>query len=159
MVRAYIHLRPDHLSPELWDEADRIAVPSPRTWELVSRVCRAPAPYRLYLVAGLIGADYAHDFEAFVEAWSETPSIPAILANPDPVPVPGDDKPGARYAVVTALARMATPDNVANAFRYLSRLPRDLQTLFAHELETGRPDLITTAAYTAHAVVNAPFRL
>lgn len=151
-VRAFIRLRPECLAPDLWADPDVIAFPSARTWELVSRIADAPRPWLDHLVMGLVGTAAGAEFVAFVDQMQHIPDPRAIIADPDGAPVPPDNKPGARYALVTALARMATAATVDAVFRYVDRLPADYAVLCGHAMAEHSPSLRETAAYVAHAI-------
>ena len=84
-VMAFIQVRPDLLaaSPELL-RADHAILPSPRSWERVSRVWTAVKTRREreVLISGLVGDATTHEFLTLAEELKTLASVEKILATP-----------------------------------------------------------------------------
>lgn len=129
------------------------AFPSPRQWQEVNKLMNEPDAIRHALVAGLVGAAPAGEFEAFVRTMRNLPSLAAVLADPMGAAVPSD--PSALYAMAAALARKATEANFGAVLTYAARMPREFEVLTAIDASKRTPRLVETAAYVAWAVRNA----
>ena len=152
-ILAFLRLRPHLLAPDLWANPDVVAFPSPRTWELVTRAMRVPVRrIRDLIIVALVGTAGGYECLAFLDQMAHIPDPRAILADPDAAAIPGDDKPGARYALAMALANMATVGTVDAILRYVERMSPDYAVLCGHQIKTTKPELQETAAYCAHVV-------
>lgn len=126
---------------------------TPRGWESVAKICRAPAGVRHHLVSSLVDVAPAGEFEAFVDTFSKLPKIADILANPQGAIVPTDI--ASMHAVTTALARVATVSNFGAILDYAARLgTREFEIALTVDA-TGRDvRLLETAAYVNWAIRN-----
>src|SRR6516225_5825786 len=107
-VIAFLRFRPELLSAF---DRDQNAFPSPRSWEIVSRIL-ASSPDKAIeheLFAGAVGQGAATEFSGFLRMFRELPNIDAILMNPQREPVP--EAAAAQYAVASALAQCASDLN------------------------------------------------
>src|SRR5215471_90387 len=123
VVVAFLRMFPNLLSAP--DDNKSLVTPSPRSWERASNLIaqrNAPSVQHI-LLAGTVGEEAAVKFAAFEPAFKQMPSVDAILADPTRADVPGDDKPGLRIALATALAFRATEDNLGQVITYLDRMP------------------------------------
>lgn len=150
MVSAFIAFRPELLHK--MDSPDLRAFPTPRAWSQVSKVADASPDLRAGLVAGLVGEGAGAEFEGFARLYSELPSIRMILADPNGARVP--DKPAARYAVATGIARAATADNFDAVMTYAQRLPREFEILACLDAVKRDGALTGTPAFLDFAARN-----
>lgn len=149
-IVAFVRFRPALLIGEA-APTDR-TFPSPRAWVRAGRLMNLPDHIRHALIAGLVSAGPAAEFEAFVRVMRQLPSLDSILADPAGAPVPSD--PSARYAVSAALSRRATIQNFAAVLEYARRLPREFEINCAVDAVKRTPTLTGTRAFVAWAVRN-----
>lgn len=118
---AFLRFRPELLC-DFEPSADLSNCPLPRTWAHVGRIMALDLPetVRHTAVSGAVGEGAATEFLAFLRLFQSLPSIDAILVDPDASDIP--DRPGARYAVVTALATKTTVQNFGRIARYAARM-------------------------------------
>lgn len=135
------------------EDANARAFPTPRAWSQVSKVATAPDAVRLHLVAGLVGAKAASEFEGFVKIYKSAPPVLSIISNPDGAAVPKE--PGVQYAVALALARAANATNFSAILRYMSRVGREFEIVTATDAIRRHPDLTDTPAFVTWAARNA----
>ncbi|MGO8732297.1 MAG: hypothetical protein ACLQVM_05870 [Terriglobia bacterium] len=145
--------------PELLSSFDRDAnaFPSPRSWELVSRILdsldsQANPAIEHEVIAGAVGTGAATEFSAFLRMFRELPNIDAILLNPTQEPVP--EIATAQYAVASALAHCASDTNFDRVCLYLDRLPTEFCVLCVRDAILRQPAIRCTAGYTKWAVEN-----
>jgi MoxR-like ATPase len=97
-------------------DPSRPAWPSPRSWEMASRLRKA----RLS-VASAVGAPAATELEAFVAVLHQLPDLEQILRG-QAAEVAFPEEPSQRYAVALGLAqRVGAADEALAAFRWLAR--------------------------------------
>lgn len=129
-VIAYIRFRPDNLQ-DFKPSPDMTNSPSPRTWaqcgKLVALGLPASLEYAAY--AGAVGEGAAAEFLGFLRTFRDLPSIDGILLDPHAAPIPGNLS--ALYAVSTALASRATPQNIGRVLAYAGRLMAEDKGEFA----------------------------
>ena len=129
--------------PELLHTADATsdanAWPTPRSWEMASRVLTGVAQRRktslltgtsefeAQLLDGTVGQAAASELVAFLRLFRELPSIDEILLNPATAPVP--DEPSAQIAIATALGRVLTDSSVGRGIAYLDRMPAEMRVM------------------------------
>jgi hypothetical protein len=153
-VIAFLRFRPE--LPSAFDR-DPNALPSPRSWEFVSRILDSlnsqPNPGTEHeLVAGAVGMAAAMEFSGFLRMFRELPDIDAILLNPCRAPAP--ENAAAQYAVASALARCAADTNFDRICSYLDRLPTEFRVLCVRDATLRDPALRTTAGYEKFGVEN-----
>jgi Ni,Fe-hydrogenase III small subunit len=90
--------------------------------------------------------------DAFIELFHSMGSLDEIIADPVNAKLPTE--PSTRYAVCTALGRLATKKNFAPIVTYAERLPREAQILVVHDATTRDEALKNTATYGKWAVAN-----
>jgi hypothetical protein len=80
-------------------------------------------------LSGTIGESAARDMQAFLSVADALPPFKVIVEKPDTTPVPSDPI----ASVILALGSVTRVDrsNIDNFMQYLSRLPREVQFLFA----------------------------
>ena len=150
MVVVTLRLRPElvHQMPE----KDPRAFPTPRAWEAVSRIADAPEKLRFAAVAGIVGDGPAAEFEAVARVFSKIPPIEIILNAPDTTPVPDDLS--ARYAIATAIARHARPQNFAAVIKYADRMPKEFGVLAVVDAVRRDATLTACPAYVDWSIRN-----
>ncbi len=150
MVLAFLKFRPEHLYR--FEPRDR-AFPTLRTWEYLSDVVHTepPASIALALYAGCVGYGVALEFLAFSEMYMRLPDINAIVLNPATAPLPSMNEISVMYAVTTALAHVATPENFGRVLTYLLRMPLDYVIAALQDALQKTPDLSHTPEFTKFA--------
>ncbi len=119
LVRAFIQTR-----PELFVTFDP-NIPGPyataRTWESASDLCRIYEPNLppFEALKGWVGEGPATEFVAYASMAAQLVHPDVVLMTPESAPIPED--PGALYAITTALASRATPNNFQQIITYLKR--------------------------------------
>jgi hypothetical protein len=103
--------------------------PSPRGWFAVSSILDRgfDDDVRVELTKGAVGHEAAVAFETFMRVWETMPSLDKIFADPDSVEVPGELN--VRYCVTMGLSARMDKKNFNNAYAFLKRMPKDMQTL------------------------------
>lgn len=142
------HVRPEIIAflrfkPELLHTADVTsdanAWPTPRSWEMASRVLAGVAKrtgarllsgtseFEAQLLDGTVGQAAASELVAFLRLFRELPSIDEILLNPTAANVP--QEPSAQIAIATALGRVLTDSSVGRGITYLERMPTEMRVM------------------------------
>jgi hypothetical protein len=146
---AFVRLRREdvfHVMPK----GDENAFPTPRSLQKAGECIDAPHEIRCLLMAGHVGDAVAAELDGFIELYETIGDIDDIIAKPDTAIVPSE--PSLRYAICTALGRMATRKNFDSVTRYANRLPREFQILVVHDATTRDAKLKETSAYTQWAI-------
>ncbi len=123
-IIAFLRFKPDLLHQP--GSPDANAWPTPRSWEMASRVLAGGAQRQqavqaighlpdieFDLLAGTIGEAAAGEFSAFLRLYRQLPSIDEIFLNPEHAPVPTE--PSTQYAVATAIGRFLTDQSIGRA--------------------------------------------
>ena len=118
---AFLRFKPELLySGDVTSDAN--AWPTPRSWEMASRVLTGVAQrqrasflngageFEAVLLDGTVGQAAASELVAFLRLFRELPSIDEILLNPATAKVPTE--PSAQIAIATALGRVLTDTSV-----------------------------------------------
>jgi len=142
------HVRPEIIAflrfkPELLHAADVTsdanAWPTPRSWEMASRVLAGVAKrtgarlisgaseFEAQLLDGTVGHPAASELVAFLRLFRELPSIDEILLNPTTANVP--QEPSAQIAIATALGRVLSDISVGRGITYLERMPTEMRVM------------------------------
>lgn len=99
---------------------------SPRTWANLGRLQLAfageslDADLELKVATGAVGQTGAGEFVEFLRVWRDLPSPDSVLLDPDTARIP--DGTSTLYALTTALAFFANPENFGRIVRYAERL-------------------------------------
>jgi len=125
-VVAFVLWRPELLF-QFNPEREEHAWPSPRTWEMTSRLLaiwkgRVPAE----IIEGTVGKGVAAEFAAFLRLQTELPDLGAILEGRNKT---CPEKIDLRYALVSALASRAKPEHFDNLLDYSYKLPAEFRVL------------------------------
>lgn len=128
---------------------DAQAFATPRSWEFLSRIMDTEPSKDIEhdLYQGTVGEGAAIELMGYLKYQRDLPDIDLILTNPDKVPVPGDDKIAARFAVVTSLAARVNEKNIANATKYVGRLPVEFQVLMMKDAVARNNKIGETRAF------------
>jgi hypothetical protein len=148
---AFIRLRGQdvlHVMPK----GDENAFPTPRSWTRCGKYVTAPKQHRMRLFAAHVGDAYAAELDGFIDLYNSIGSLDDILTNPADAKVPTE--PSVRFAICTALGRMATKKTFPAIVEYAQRLPRESQILVVHDATLRDAKLKNTATYGQWAVAN-----
>ena len=120
-IIAFLNWKPD-LFHKFEASKDLVNSPSPRTWHNVGKQMNAAFPPHLEheMFKGAIGEDAANQFVAFLKVWRDLPSVDGVLLDPDNARIPTEIS--ALYAIITALARRASPLTYDAIVRYAIRI-------------------------------------
>lgn len=145
---------------------------SPRSYHAASDASWAvlgeegsPDPYFIEFVAGLIGRGEASEYCGFLNTYQELPSRAEVLKDPTSAKVPSKDKPGALYAVASALTVWADPEanegegNFEQIMTYVDRLPKTFQFMVTDDIGRRYPEFFTSRIYTKWSVKNIHHRI
>ena len=118
---AFLRFRPDLLSL-FTATADMTNSPMPRTWSNLAKLETLQLPQQVELAAmsGAVGDGPAAEYLAFRRMFQSLTSVEAILLDPAGVTLP--TAPNELFAVCTALASKATPENLSRIGTYARRL-------------------------------------
>ena len=152
-ILSFLRDRPDMLHK--FEGGNEIkAFPSPRSWFAVNDVLdlEVPTRDRVEMIKGDIGEEAAMMFETHLRIWESMPRIDDILEGKD-VQVP--EELNVRYCVAMGLAVRADASNFDNVWKFLQKMPAEIQTLVM-KLAHKRDKKITRApAFTQWAMNNA----
>lgn len=114
--------------------SDSLAFPTPRSWEMVSRLlnCVRDNADEMYpMIAGVIGTGAAAEFRTWTKVFRELPSIEDIFDGKNPPLPKNTDALYALTSSMTCYARSHKDDlrRIANSIRYADRMPPDFGTL------------------------------
>ena len=128
--------------------------PSPRAWFAVSSTLELDLPVqdRVELLKGDIGEEAAMIFETHLRVWETMPRLDDILDGKD-VPVPKELN--VRYCVAMGLATRLDATNFDNAWKFLSAMPGDIQTLTIKLAYKRDKSITRSAAFNKWAMANA----
>lgn len=127
--------------------------PCERTWEMVSKLLTPtkimPAlqpshPLALEAIAGIIGEGKAIEFLGYLKIFEDLPTVAAIIAAPNTVPLP--NAPGTMYALTGIIGHAATADNISQLIKYANRMAKEYQVITLRCLAAKNPQLIQTTA-------------
>lgn len=147
---AYIRNCPQALS-EFVPTKELRNTPSPRGWAAVGRWVNEGVVEQ-EVIAGAVGVARALEFSRFMVMMGSLPDLQEILRHPTTAPVPND--PGAKYAVVGGLARLANLQNLANIMTYTRRLPKEFDVTCVSDIVRLHDELKTTVAFKKWAMEN-----
>jgi len=155
---AFVRLRPDllntfedHVKKKLEGEA----FATPRTWHIAAGIVdlNPSLDIMIEMLNGTVGKGPAAEYFGFMQVWQKMPNIDGILLDPKGSPVPKDA--ATMYAVATALANRATPDNMDAVCAYLDRVQPEFSVLTMKDTQRRNPKCMTTKAFVRWANANA----
>lgn len=120
---SFIHWKPSSLNDF---KPDRHINATPRSWVKVHHLMNSK--FFDDRIRGVVGGGVGDEFIAYVKIWKELPDCEAIWKNPDKVKMP--EKQDIVYATAMSLALKVTPDNFANALKFMKKAGKDMQVLF-----------------------------
>jgi MoxR-like ATPase len=137
-IIAFLRFKPELLhTADTTSEAN--AWPTPRSWEMASRVLSGIArrqrtqllsgtnEFEAQLLDGTVGPPATSEFVAFLRLFRQLPSIDEILLNPATAPVPAE--PSAQIAIATALGRAMSDSSIGRGLTYLDRMPTEMRVM------------------------------
>jgi hypothetical protein len=152
-IIAFIRFRPEYLIRQ--PQGDENAYASPRSVYRCGKYVNQPPRLRLKIFIGLVGKDVGTEMESFVAMYQSLANIDDILTHPKTAKLPTEASE--RYAVATAIARLANRSNFANVITYAKRIGethRDIEVLAVTDAASRDPKLTEIAAYANWAVAN-----
>jgi hypothetical protein len=155
---AFIRFRPNLLF-DFAPSVDITNSPCPRTVHNVGRLMQLglPAELEFEAYAGAAGQGFAAELLGFLQIYRSLPDPKLILLDPQGASVPTD--PATLYAVCSALARLAKPDDMDALVTYANRLSDEFSVLLVTDSERQNPAIVNTRAYAMwtarhHGVMN-----
>ncbi len=136
---------------------DDLAFPTPRSWEMVSKILKVydgNEKEAHAMIAGCVGAGVASEFLMFCSVYHNLPSVEDIFDNKNPAVPTETDSLFALVSSMIAYARENKDDlrRIGNAIAYSERFSPDFSVAFMKELLNIEPEyrkkLITTPSYT-----------
>lgn len=140
----FVRFRPELMTAPGVATNDIVNRPSPRTVTHLGRLYAAGIT-DLESLGGATGIGFATEFVGFIRVWASLPSIDSILLSPTTAAVPKE--PAALYAIATALATRATPQNAGRVIKYLGRLPEEFSVLGVRDIMRSRPQAANCAEF------------
>lgn len=129
--------------------------PSPRGWFAVSDILDAefePA-VRSELINGAVGKEGGVSFESYMRIYEQIPDLDRIAKEPDSVDVP--DNLDIRYCLAMGISARLSADNFAPYWKFLKRMPKELQTLTVKLAYRRDKNISKCAAFGEWATANA----
>jgi hypothetical protein len=128
--------------------------PTPRGWFAVSDKLAMDwdAQTRVELLKGDVGHEAAVAFEQFLRVWETMPSITKIFESPDEVEVPNELN--VKYCVAMGLSARLDKDNFNNAWKFIKRMPREMQTLIVKLGYQRDNSLLQATEFASWALAN-----
>ena len=129
---------------------------SERAWHIVADLVRAnnvPEELMYELLEGTVGRGPAVEYMAFRQVWADMPNPQEVLLNPQTAPVP--ERSDAQYAIATALAPKATPNNMDAVITYYDRMPAEFSVLGVKDVSRHNRECMHTKAFMNWASNNA----
>jgi hypothetical protein len=127
--------------------------PSPRSWFAVSHTLELDLPVqdRVELIKGDVGEEAAMILETHLRVWETMPRIEDILQGKD-VPIPKELN--VRYCVAMGLATRLDADNFDKAWKFLEKMPGDVQTLTIKLAHKRDKSITKSPAFSKWAIAN-----
>lgn len=152
-IMAFIAERPDMLH-NFDNKFAGEPFPNPRSWfrASVHMDMVESAAERVEVLSGDVGKEAAALFEAFLRVWETMPKLESIYTTPDDVPVP--EALDVKHCLVMGIAATVTEKNFDQAYKFLSRLPQEMQTLCVKLSHRRCPAIARTGAYTKWAIAS-----
>lgn len=128
--------------------------PCPRTITNVGKwqLSALPAHLQFETFKGAAGEAFAAEYTSFLNVWKQLPNIDKIFMAPDTEGVP--DKPDVLYATIGAIASRVNDLNANNAFRYIKRLPEEVQVACVSDILLRDKNLTMTKGYQQWSIDN-----
>lgn len=155
LLIGFMKFRPDMIHGMT---GDALAFPSPRSWEMASKVFDLPEGMRFKAISAIVGEGAAHEVEAFFKRLV-LPDFDDIVKDPMKTMIP--DEPASRYAITSLLARKIDKDNFKQVYKYIMRddFGADYSTVVVLDATRRDSDLCDTPTFTQWALKNKSLRL
>lgn len=101
------------------------------------------------LIKGNVGEAASIELTAFIKIWESLPNISAILAGEE-VETPSDLS--TKYALIAALDRKATKENVKHIIKYLERCGKEYAIVFLKQATKTNPALCACQSFVDFAI-------
>lgn len=147
---AFMRLRGVQLLLDFKPSLDMENSPNPRSWANADKILKTiPRKYWLPCVAGAVGHPAASELISFLDTIQDMPNPTFVLANPDKAKIPTNLN--AEYALISALAGMATKENFGSLVTFGTRLLEaghaELASLMLNDAERCSPEVVNSVAY------------
>ncbi len=151
---AYIKYKPDALhsfDPKNWVQDTPYACP--RSVEMLSDAMYAwdalfGGKYPLYLITSFIGTVVGNEFFAYLDIFTDLPTVDEVLKNPTTAKVPREAS--GIWAINTALARRANRDNADALFAYFARMEKMFEISAIKDVLRANKEIQNCSALTQH---------
>jgi len=162
-ILAFLRFKPALLhDPDVTSDAN--AWPTPRAWEMASKVLNGFARQQgngsigsteieARLLEGTVGAAATTELVAFLRLFRQLPSIDEILLTPETAPLPSE--PSARIAIATALGRVLTDHSITKGMKYLERMPVEMLVLAMRDAATRDRAITHTPEFVRFGIEHA----
>jgi hypothetical protein len=156
---AFMRYRPELLNTfeqHVKDKHEGHTFASERAWHIVGDMVnseKVPEDIMLEMMQGTVGKGPAVEYMAFKKVWQEMPDPKECLLNPQSAPIP--ERSDAQYAIATALATKATPDNMDAVVTYYGRMPAEFSVLGVKDVSRHNRQCMHTKAFMNWASDNA----
>lgn len=156
---AFIRYRPELLNTfekHVTEKHEGHTFASERAWHIVGDMVNngdVAEDLMLELFEGAVGKGPAVEYMAFRQVWADMPDPDEVLLNPQSAPVP--DRSDAKYAIATALATRAKPDNMDAVVTYYGRLDPEFSVLGVKDVSRHNRECMHTKAFMNWASENA----
>jgi hypothetical protein len=152
-IMAFLAERPDMLhnfNPKAAGEP----FPNPRSWMRASvhLDLATDAEERVELLQGDVGSEAAALFESFMRVWETMPKLSRIYDDPDSVEMP--ERLDVKHCLVMGLAATIDEKNFDQAYKFLARMPKEMQTLCVRLSHRRCPAIAKTPGYVKWAVAS-----
>lgn len=148
---AFLRFRPGLLS-DFKPTKELRNSPSPRGWASVGTWYNLGVQ-DLEVYSGEVGEGAAVEALSFLDMHASLPSLDTIILDPEGSPVP--DKPAARFAVASGLARKASALNFGCVMQYADRLPIEFSVMLVKDAIRMNKALTATPAFVTWATKNS----
>lgn len=156
-VRSFLRWKPELLHDFDPNHAD-LTFPCPRTWHFTSNLALGnkweKVEYsKMPLLAGTVGHGAARQFHAFTEIYQDLPTIKDIIDAPTMVHL--RDEISVYHAAAGLVGHHINRKNASPLFKFLNRLPADLQTITLRNALRRDDDLRTVPELLQWAAQNS----
>ena len=154
-VVGFLSYRRDYLM-NFQPESEDLAFPTPRVWEMVSRMLNGidDNPENIFsLISGLVGKGVGIEFRNWCKVFNEIPDIDSIFEGLSPEPPDSTDAMYALVSAMTAYAKEHSDDmtKIENSIKYADKLPPDFAAVllkdYAYIDEDYKKTLVKIPAY------------
>jgi hypothetical protein len=151
-ITSFLQDRPDYLH-HFEATGETKPFPSPRSWFACSDALALDLPeeVRPEIIRGDVGEEAGIAFDAHLRVFGEMPRIDDILSGVE-VEVP--TKLNVVYCCAMGLAARVDKSNFANAWKFLSKCPGDVQTLTVKLAYKRDKEIAKSPAYSQWAMQN-----